>query len=147
MSNYAIGMSGLDAAQKALSVIGNNVANAATEGYHRQRIELAPAYSVQSGPISLGEGVEVTGITRLIDNLLEQEILRQQSSLGHISQEVTTLQTIEDAFGEFSVAGGLNEVIDNFFNALQDLSAHPSESIWQNQAVTTAETMAAQFRT
>jgi len=147
MSNYAIGLTGLDAAQKALSVIGNNIANAATEGYHRQRIELAPAYSVQSGPISLGKGVEVTGITRLIDNLLEQEILRQQSSLGHISQEVTTLQTIEDAFGEFSVAGGLNEVIDNFFNALQDLSAHPSESIWQSQAVTTAETMAAQFRT
>jgi flagellar hook-associated protein 1 FlgK len=147
MSNYSIGLSGLDAAQKALSIVGNNIANSATEGYHRQRTELAPAYSVQSGPLSLGQGVEVTSITRLIDNLLEQEILRQQSSLGHISQEVTTLQTIENAFGEFSVAGGLNEVIDNFFNALQDLSAHPSESIWQNQAVTTAEAMTAQFRT
>ena len=46
MDSYSIGLSGLGAAQKALDVIGNNIANAATEGYHRQRIELAPAYSI-----------------------------------------------------------------------------------------------------
>ena len=45
MSDFNIGLSGLDAAQKALDVIGNNIANAATEGYHRQRIDFSPAYS------------------------------------------------------------------------------------------------------
>ncbi|MHC4387215.1 MAG: flagellar basal body protein [Planctomycetota bacterium] len=38
MDSFYIGISGLDAAQKAISVIGNNLANAATEGYHRQRM-------------------------------------------------------------------------------------------------------------
>jgi len=42
MSDYAIGISGLNAASRALEVIGNNIANAATEGYHRQRLELEP---------------------------------------------------------------------------------------------------------
>jgi flagellar hook-associated protein 1 len=147
MQDYSIGISGLDAAQKVLDIIGNNVANAATEGYHRQRISLVPAYSSQVGEIILGGGVKVAGITRMIDGLLEQEILRQQSSLGQTSRELSTLQTVESAFGELSTAGSLGTTIDDFFSALQDLSAHPTESIYQQQAVTAAQTMAGQFRT
>ena len=147
MAGYQIGISGLDAAQKALEIIGNNIANAATEGYHRQRIDLSPTYTTQYGPVLLGGGVDITGVTRIIDNLLEQEILRQQSLSGQISQELITLQTVENAFGEFSTGSNLSAIIDNFFNALQDLCAHPGESIWQNQAVTAAQALAGQFRT
>ncbi len=147
MNSFSIGISGLEAAQRAFDIIGNNVANAATDGYHRQRIELRPAYSSQVGAVLLGGGVDVVGITRLIDGLLEQEILRQGSLLGQVSQEFATLQTVENTFGEFLEGSGLSGAIDNFFNALQDLSAHPTEVIWQNQIVTTAKTMASQFRT
>jgi len=148
MDSYSIGISGLNAAQKAFEVIGNNIANAATEGYHRQQLELTPSYSSQVGTVLFGGGVDIGGVSRIIDNLLEQEILRQQSSLGQVSQELSTLQTIESTFGELSSEeGGLSTAIDEFFSALQELSAHPSESIWQNQAVAAAETMAGQFRT
>jgi len=146
MSNFSIGLSGLNAAQRALDVIGNNIANAATEGYHRQRIELSPAYSTETDGILLGGGVDVEGITRLINGLLEQEILKQSSSLEHVTQEHTTLQIVESAFGELSSSGGLNMAINEFFNAMQDLSAHPHEAIWQNQVVSTAETVAVRFR-
>jgi flagellar hook-associated protein 1 FlgK len=147
MDSFSIGLSGLDAAQKALDTIGNNIANAATEGYHRQRVNLTPGYTSQVGSVLLGGGVDVAGITRMIDHFLEQEILRQQSSLGQVSQEFATLRTVETAFGELSSGSGLNTAIDEFFNALQDLSAHPTEIIWQNQAVTAAQTLAYQFRT
>jgi flagellar hook-associated protein 1 FlgK len=147
MDSFSIGISGLKAAQRAFDIIGNNVANAATDGYHRQRIELRPSYSSQVGALLLGGGVDVVGVTRLIDGLLEQEILRQESLLGQVSQEFVTLQTVENAFGELLEGSGLSAAIDNFFNALQDLSAHPTEVIWQNQIVTAAKTMAAQFRT
>ncbi len=147
MDSFSIGISGLEAAQRAFDIIGNNVANAATEGYHRQRIELRPAYSTQVGALLLGGGVDVVGVTRLIDGLLEQEILRQESLFGQVSQEFATLQTVENAFGEFLKGSGLSAAIDNFFNALQDLSAHPTEIIWQNQIITAAKTMAGQFRT
>ncbi|OHB62216.1 MAG: flagellar hook-associated protein FlgK, partial [Planctomycetes bacterium RBG_13_50_24] len=148
MSNFSIGLSGLDAAQKALDVIGNNIANAATDGYHRQRIEFSPSFSSLDGPVLLGGGVDVKGITRMIDNLVEQEILRQQSALGQVSQEYDMLRMIENALGELSTEdGGLNAAIDKFFNSLQDLSAHPAETIWQNQIVSDANAMAGQFRT
>jgi len=148
MPDFSIGLSGLDAAQKALNMIGNNIANAATEGYHRQRIEFSPAYSSQQGSVSLGGGVETKSITRVIDSLLEQEIIRQQSALGQVSQESVTLRTIENALGELSTEeGGLNAAIDKFFTSLQDLSANPAETIRQNQIVSDAKSMAGQFRT
>jgi len=147
MDSFSIGISGLKAAQAAFDIIGNNVANAATDGYHRQRIELCPAYASQAGAVLLGGGVDVAGVTRLIEGLLEHEILRQGSLLGQVSQEFSTLQTVENAFGEFLEGSGLSAAIDNFLNALQDLSTHPTEIIWQNQLVTVAKTLAGQFRT
>ena len=147
MSNYSIGISGITAAQKALEVIGNNIANAATEGYHRQEIELSPAYASQGAASMLGGGVNVAGVTRKIDTLLEQEILRQKSALEQVNVELTTLQKVENAFGEFSTDGGLNAAIDEFFNALGELAANPEDPIWQNNAVSAAESMAGQFAT
>ncbi len=148
MPDYSIGISGLYAAKKALEVIGNNIANAATEGYHRERIELSPSLPVREGSVLFGRGVEVESVTRLIDGLLEKEILRQDCLLGHVDRELVTLRTIESALGELSGEdGGLNEAIDRFFTALQDLSAHPRDAIRQNQAVSDAEAMAGQFRT
>jgi len=147
MSDYSIGLSGLTAAKNALDIIGNNIANVATEGYHRQRVEFSPAYSSQQGSVSIGGGVDVKCITRMIDSILEQEILRQQSSLGQVSKEFSVLRTIEKGFGELSaVNSGLSTAIDEFFNSLQDLSAGTAETITQDEVITAAEIMAAQFR-
>jgi flagellar hook-associated protein 1 FlgK len=147
MDSFGIGISGLNAAQTAFDIIGNNIANAATEGYHRQRLNLSPSYMSQVGPVILGGGVDIAGITRMIDEFLQQEVFRQQSTLEQLSQEVNTLRTVESSFGELSDGSSLGTALDDFFNALQDLSAHPTETIWQNQAVSSAQTLAAKFRT
>ncbi len=147
MGNFSIGLSGLDAAQRALDIIGNNVANAATPGYHKQRLNLAPAYSSETHSVIIGGGVRAASVVRMVDNLLEKEILRQNSMLEQISQENTTLRTVENAFGELSTEGGLNSSIDSLFNSFADLSNHVDEIVWQQQVVTSAETMASQFRT
>ena len=147
MSSFDIGLTGLNAAQKALDVIGNNVANTATEGYHRQTVSLTPAYLRLNNGVLMGGGVVVQGITRAIDIFLETEILRQQSSLSQVSQESTTLSSIEAAFGELMGNTGLNAAIDQFFNSLNDLSAHPDQDIYQNDVLASADAMTGQFRT
>ncbi len=146
MSNFSIGLSGLNAAYTALDVIGNNIANAATEGYHRQRIELNPSTVTQNNQVASGGGVDVAGITRMIDGLLEREITRQESSYGEISQELTTMSSIETMFGEFSEGGGLNATMDAFFDALRGLAAHPLESVWRNETISSANVLATEFR-
>ena len=145
MNGHSIALSGLHAARTAFEIIGNNIANAATDGYHRQRLNLMPAFSSQDGANFIGGGVDIAGVTRMVDRLLQTEIFRQQSSLDQISQELDTLRSIENAFGELSGNSGLNTAIDEFFNALRDLSAHPTDTIWQHQVVNAAETMATQF--
>ena len=147
MDSFGIGISGLKAAQTAFDIIGNNIANAATEGYHRQRLDLTPAYTSQVGSVLLGGGVDIAGITRMIDGFLQKEIFRQESSLEQVSQELAMLRTVENSFGELSDGNGLSAALDDFFNALQDLSAHPVETIWQNQAISSAQIMAAKFNT
>lgn len=145
MGSYEIGLSGLDAAQKALDVIGNNIANAATEGYHRQRVELSPTEDVFINGVYIGQGVEFEGITRLIDKFLDGQIVNQESSMGQISKELEALRTMESTFGELST-DGLSTAIDNFFNALYELSAKPKDKNYQYPVISAAQSLASQLR-
>ena len=148
MSNINIGLSALNAAMKELDVIGNNVSNASTDGYHKQVVGLSPSYSVSNGNMLVGGGVDVTGVTSVVDKYLEQEIVRQQSTLSQTTQEANTLSDIETAFGELGTSStGLSTSISNFFNAFSDLSAHPDEIAYQNEVVSAGQTMAYQFNT
>jgi len=146
MANYSVGLSGLNAASAALEVIGNNIANASTDGYHRQRVELVASTYGRTGLTSIGAGVDVAGVTRLVDKLLEAEIMGQESSYEQITQELSVMTTVETAFGEFSEGSGLNATIDAFFESLQGLAAHPLESVYRNDVVSSAEVMCSEFQ-
>jgi len=148
MDSWSVGLSGLKAARTGLDIIGNNVANAATEGYHRQRGDFTPAYAMQIGTLILGGGVEVGEVKRELDILLEQEIIRQESALSEFSNELAAMRGIENAFNELATeSGGLSFAINNFFSALNDLTANTHQASCQQEAVSTAESMAGQFRT
>ena len=67
--------------KQALEVIGNNNANAATEGYHRQRVEIRPRDEVYSNGHLIGQGVEVVEVTRLINQFIDDEIVNQESTI------------------------------------------------------------------
>ena len=148
MGSYSIAVSGLTAAQKALDTIGNNIANATTPGYHRQTINLTPAYAKQVGSILLGGGVNFSNVTREIDNFLEQEILRQQSVLEDVSKQTDTLTTVQTTFGDLSTANaGLGTAMDDFFNAMQSLSLPSGDITAKSKVVSTADAMVNQFKT
>ncbi len=146
MSDYSIGLTGLNAASTALEVIGNNIANASTDGYHRQRVELSPSAYGGDGTAVVGAGVDVSGVTRLVDKLLEAEIMSQESSYAQITQELSVMTTVETTFGEFSEDGGLNATIDEFFSALEALAGHPLESVYRSDVVSAAEVMCSEFQ-
>ncbi len=141
--NFSIGLSGLQAAQRAMDLIGTNVTNAASEGYHRQDLKLSP---IDFGTLGTSRaGVEVVDVRRYVDTLLEQEILRQQPVLGQVDRELTTLQTIESVLGEVG-AETLGTTVDRFFNSLNELAAQPNSQPLQEQVVWAADAMAVQFR-
>jgi len=145
MSGYDIGISGFHAAQQALNIVGNNIANAATEGYHRQSVDFRPNADTYTNGLMLGQGVSVEGVIRLVDTFLESELINQESSMAQITRELESLRTIESALGELSMEG-LSVALDNFFGAIQELAAHPTEPNYQNPVISTAESLCIQLR-
>ncbi|MCD6364947.1 MAG: flagellar hook-associated protein FlgK [Planctomycetes bacterium] len=144
MSSYDIALSGLLAAQRAIDLIGANISNASTEGYHRQSLVTAAETTGGSSQAGIG-GVRILRVDRDIDQLLERQILLQQPRLGSNTQELATLQLIENALGNLD-SQGLGLAIDTYFNAMVELAGQPDSQALQYQAVWAADAMAAQFR-
>jgi len=144
MADYDIALSGLEVARRAIELVGTNIANVATDGYHRQDLRIEPLDSNRMGELSIG-GSRVAVVLRSIDGLLEGEILRQQPLYGQASQELSTLQSIESALDNVD-AKGLVQAINDFFGSLTELAAHPDSQAMREQAVWAADSMASQFR-
>jgi len=143
MPDLNIGLSGLRVAQDALDIIGANIANAATPGYHRQTPRIASQWA--SAGVAVG-GAEIVEIRRSIDALLENGLQEQGTQLGQVSQELLALRSIESALGELG-SEGLGEAITRFFGALKELAAQPTSQAFQEQAVWAADGLAKQFQT
>lgn len=121
---------GLMAAQNALSTINNNISNANTAGYSRQRVDLT-AYTPYTSPSlsqvpggQLGQGPWVQQVTRSRDQFLDAQY-RQASGFAGLNTAVRdALQQMEGVLNEPST-GSINSTMQNFFDAAQELSLNP----------------------
>ena len=72
-----IGYSGLKAYSRALSTIGDNIANAQTPGYARRRLEMMEPVSGSDSVFYRGNvnpgGVEIRGVSRSVDAWLIED--------------------------------------------------------------------------
>jgi len=82
-----IGKRGMFANQKSLEVVGQNVANANTPGYSRQRVELE-AIEFRKGGLSVGLGVNVATVKQLRDTLVETQIQSKEGDLGGFNEKI-----------------------------------------------------------
>lgn len=145
MASYEIGISGIHAAQKALNVIGNNLANAATEGYHKQEIDLRPAEDALSNGQMVGQGVEFTGIRRRLDTFLESEMIRYNSTLSMVSRKLDAMRIVESGMGELSQTS-ISKSLDNYYASIHNLSMRPQDVNYQTSVLSSAETLTNQIR-
>jgi len=145
MSDFDVGLAGLRVARQAIQIIGNNIANASTEGYHRQEAVITPLQGDSASNIRIGGGAEVSDIRRMIDVLLEREIRRQRPELGQVDQELVTLQSLESMLGILTTEG-LCGALNEFFGALGELASQPDSPAFRDHVVWAADALATQFR-
>ena len=84
-SGLSTALSSLNAQRQALEISGQNVANANTVGYTRQRADLTSiepqtAPSVFSGGATSGNGVRVSSFSRLGDMFLDARVRSETGS-------------------------------------------------------------------
>ena len=137
MLHIDVGLSAIRASQQALYAISNNVANANTEGYHRQRVELVDRNPVTIGSIQIGTGVEVERLSRLRDTATEGALVSTNSLHAESETFLEILGQIESAL--LPTQGSLIDSVSNFFNELEQLAAQPSTVTIRDAVVAAAE--------
>ena len=117
-SLLSVAQSALRAQERAVGVIGHNIANAETPGYTRQRARLAaqqPQDVVSVGQV--GRGVALTGIERLRSGFFDDGWRREAGSGARHRSVAETLGQVSGILGEPSDAGiadGIDQLIDSF---------------------------------
>lgn len=123
--SFNVAVKGMNANQTALHTTGHNIANAGTDGFNRQRVELKAdtPYNL-SGVGQLGTGVRIQSVVRIVDEFVDIQIRNENSILSQYEAQYDTIGQIEMVFNEPSKTG-LNFAMGEMFNAWQELSKNP----------------------
>ncbi len=115
---------GMFAVQQGVQTAGHNIANADTDGFSRQRVELVttPGYRIP-GVGLVGTGVDISTIARVRDAYLDTQIRYESSIAGRYKARQDVLEQVEMTFMEPG-ENGLNTYIGKMWDAWQDLGNH-----------------------
>ena len=123
-----IGRSAMLSSQAAISVTGNNLANAATPGYHRQIAGLTPNGSSPIGRNQfVGTGVALSTINRAIDSALQSRLRDAISDENAAAIDERFLSSVEAIQNELS-DNDLSSKLSAFFNAFSELANNPLDN-------------------
>ncbi len=128
----------MNASQTAIAVAGHNVANAATEGYSRQRVDLAAATPQITPSGVIGSGVTVADIARVHDSLLDVGFRQETASNSFYQTRAGLLGQVQGLHGDLSTPG-LSDSLNAFWNAWSDLSNDPASSTARGVVKQTAQ--------
>jgi flagellar hook-associated protein 1 len=123
LSTLSLAAQALKAQQLAIQTTGHNLANAATPGFSRQRVDLVSEFPSFSGGVLIGQGVDVAGVTSIIDHFAEAELLSLNSDVGSSDAQSRALNSVQEAI---PISGGVNGALSELFSALSDLSNNPA---------------------
>jgi flagellar hook-associated protein 1 len=131
-------LAGINATQQALQVVAGNVANANTPGYVDESVnQVEIATADQSGA-----GVDVTGINRDLNTLLQGQLWTETSGDSYADTSAQLYQQLQQIYGTPGSSTSFDAIFDNFNSALQALSTSPSSSSAQSTVVSAAQAVA-----
>ena len=146
---FDIGRTGIETYKHALSVTGQNIANAGTEGYHRREVLVAERKLTQSDSLSiqdqLGLGAEVDKVSRAFDTLSFFKLIKTNSALESAKTVSDHLVNLEKSV--VSNNKNLFSDVNNFFEALNRVQGAPNEIPERQAAIIAAEQLATRMST
>ena len=141
-SLLSIGRSALSSQQRRIQVIQNNVANASTPGYRRQRINL----ETLGGALYNADvkGVNVANNQSINAPLLDRQIVLYSNGYGYHSSRAELGSIAE---GVLNPVGGvdLDTNFTDFFDKLRALEVNPSGTAERMDLLASAEDLAQSF--
>lgn len=129
-TGLSIATRGLYSSQGGLLVTSNNISNINTDGYSRQVVkQSAVVNSTQSSKgVVNGGGSQVTSVDRVRNTSLDQKYWRANLSAGEWEVKNNTLSEIESILSDTSNSDGLTNLLENFYDSMEDLAKDPSST-------------------
>ena len=122
-----IGRSAILSSQAAMNIAGNNMANAATPGYHRQIARLSPSNPGAIGRNQfVGTGVQLVSVNRAIDTALQMRLRAAISDQNAAEIDYRFMSAIETLQNELT-GDDLSSRLSAFFNAFSELGNNPTD--------------------
>lgn len=135
-----IGYSGLNASQVGINVTGNNIANAETEGYSRQRVVTQSAQPISLNPGQRGNGTEIAEIARVFDNFVYDRYTNFSEKKENSDFMKKTLEELSTYFPEIDNVG-IKADLEEYFNMWQSFSDNPDNSAVKIALASQTETL------
>ncbi len=140
-----IAVSGLNAFQRSIETTSHNISNVNTEGYSRQRVELATTLPEFSGAGYMGTGVKTTNIARSYDQFINGQLRSSTSAFGEVDHYKSYASQVDNLLAD--PATGMEPVIQGFFNSVNDVANDPSSVAVREVMLSEANNLSHRFAT
>lgn len=148
LDTFTISKRGLTVQQSNINTSSHNIANANTVGYSRQRsvIETTRPFGGLSKYDScsvgqIGTGAQVTAIQRVRDLFLDYQVRNKTTEAGTLNSKYQYLYQTENILNDSSDAG-IQNALNEFFNAFQEISKAPEKTSNKDVAISQASALA-----
>ena len=142
--SFQIGLSAIRANQFAINTVSQNIANASTEGYHRQAAVFETSQvSTISGQFG-GTGVEIGELRRFRSVISEGALTSAISDLSRVEQSLQIETRIEALVAPGD--GSIEDALNGLFNGFAELSANPGEVTLRDTVLNEATDLAGRLR-
>lgn len=140
-----IGMTSLFTQRAALDATGQNIANAATPGYARQRVVMQSNVPQVYPYGAVGTGVDIKKIEHLTDDFLEMQVRTAKSDMDSLQVFQDGYSNIEVYFNELSDSD-LSSSFNQFWNSMQDWNNNVEDISTRRNVASQAQTLCDSFQ-
>lgn len=138
-SGFSTAFSALQASQKRLDIVGQNLSNMNTQGYTRQQLETSSLnYSnpisryMNGSQIAVGFGVSMDKVSQIRDPYLDAQYRAQINKSGYSDTLQSALDTLSKALDESSI-DGIRTAFDDVQSTLTSLQDKGNDSVYESE--------------
>ncbi len=135
-------LTGLQAAQSALQVVGDNIANVNTPGYSQQSALQSTAVPTAIGGLYYGNGTQVDSVQRSYSSFLQGQVWTASASASGQASLSSSLQNILGTLNN----GGVSSQVSQFFSGVAQVAASPDDIPARQSMLSNAQSLSQTFQ-
>ena len=139
----SIGLSGANTAKRALATSSHNIANAQTEGFSRQRVQVDTRPPQLTGVGALGTGVKINNVERVHDEFVSAELRSNASIASGLQMNYDFTSQVDNMLAD--PQAGLSPTLHSFFNSINSVSNDPSSQSSRQVLIGEAKALSQRF--